>query len=185
MVSQVQTPSQTESYTESVPVTTMRQVVEEQGGYELRSVPVTTTVPVAGCAPGDWCWRRWSWRTLLPLRRRRRLRPQVRSSLRRRLRPVRRCGRRCWRRCRRGRWRLHHPDHLHLPAGLRLPAGRSIVPETTYVNQTRTRQVPVQQVVQVPVTRTEMVPVTVNDIGPGTAGPGSSKSRVTTAGVAR
>ena len=53
LTSKVETSVVPETYTESVPVTTTRQVVEEQGGYETRSIPVTTTVPVAGCAPAS------------------------------------------------------------------------------------------------------------------------------------
>ena len=51
MTSQVQTSLGPQTYTEQVAVTTTRQVVEEQGGYVTQAIPVTTVVPANGCAP--------------------------------------------------------------------------------------------------------------------------------------
>ena len=138
MVSQTQTQLVPQTYTESVPVTTTRQVVEEQGGYELRSVPVTVTVP--GCAPGT-AGAFAAWRPLLEVRRRSWLRPQVRSPLRRRLRPVwRHRGRRICGRSRTVTQTTYTCQQVYVSR----PVVRS-VPETTYVNQTKSRMVPVQR----------------------------------------
>src|SRR5208337_6089 len=111
LTSKVQTSMVPETYTESIPVTTTRQVVKEQGCYVTQAIPVTTTVPVAGCAGGYTTQTSCSYQQVYVSR------PVICS-----------------------------------------------VPETTYVSQTKTRLVPVQQVVQVPETQTQLVPVTVNDV---------------------
>ena len=52
MTSQVQTSYVPQSYTESVPVTTYSQIVEETGGYTTRSIPVVSVVPVGDSYAG-------------------------------------------------------------------------------------------------------------------------------------
>ena len=145
MVPRVVTSYTSESYTETVPVTTTRQVVEECGSYETRMVP---KISVGA-----------------------RLYPSLRSPVRRRL-------------------RLLPRRHPRGGAGGRSattamaceqvfvsrPVVRS-VPETTYVQQTRTRTVPVQQTVEVSESRTEMVPVTVNVQVARAAAPDDAGSR--------
>src|SRR5262249_54788504 len=116
LVSRVVTTYERRSYTESVPVTTTRQVVEESGFYQTGMVPVTSALPAYGC-----------------------------------------CGILCG-----GAGGCSATTALVCQQSfVSGPVVRS-VPETTYVQQTRTRMVPVQKTIQVEEARTDMVPVTVD-----------------------
>ena len=125
MASQVQTSMVPETYTETVPVTTTRQVVEEQGGYVTQAIPVTTTVS-AGCAPAAGCG--------------------VAGGLFSRCTGGIGCGHKCGHRCggscslcggyAAGEYTTQ-TSCTYTQVYVSRPVVRS-VPETTYVNQTRT-----------------------------------------------
>ena len=53
MATQVQTSYEPQSYTESVPVTTYCQVVEERGGYHTQAIPLVSIVPACGAGSGS------------------------------------------------------------------------------------------------------------------------------------
>ena len=150
MTSKVQTSVVPETYTDRVPVTTTRQVVEEQGCYVTQAIPVTTTVPVAGCSTAGG----------------------GHGGLFSRCSGGAGCGHKCGHRCGGGcglcggyadGGYTTQTSCTYQQVYVSRPVVRS-VSETNYVNQTKTRLVPVQQVVQVPETQTQLVPVTVNDI---------------------